>query len=280
VIRTKTKGEMTMATSVTNKRENPKVTSQAQWLAARKALLSKEKEFTKLRDEVSRQRRELPWERVEKKYVFDGPNGKETLADLFEGRSQLVVYHFMFGPDWAEGCQSCSLLADHFDGSVPHLNARDVTLVVVSRAPLAQIEAFKKRMGWNFKWVSSYETDFNFDYHVSFTKEEKATGDVNYNYGMQKFFSDEGPGASVFYKEATGDVFHTYSTYGRGLDILVGAYNFLDMAPKGRDEEGLAFSMAWVRHHDKYEKGQAVDAKKTYEQPKSAGDSCCSGESH
>jgi predicted dithiol-disulfide oxidoreductase (DUF899 family) len=269
-----------MATSVTNKRENPKVTSQAQWLAARKALLSKEKEFTRLRDEVSRQRRELPWERVEKKYVFDGPNGKEMLADLFDGRSQLIVYHFMFGPDWAEGCQSCSLLADHFDGSVPHLNARDVTLVVVSRAPLAQIEAFKKRMGWNFKWVSSYETDFNFDYHVSFTKEEKAKGDVNYNFGMQKFFSDEGPGGSVFYKDATGEIFHTYSTYARGLDILVGAYNFLDMAPKGRDEEGLAFSMAWVRHHDKYEKGQVVDAKKTYEQPKSVSDSCCSGESY
>jgi predicted dithiol-disulfide oxidoreductase (DUF899 family) len=269
-----------MATSITSTKENPKVTSPAQWLAARKALLTKEKEFTKLRDEVSRQRRELPWERVEKKYVFDGPNGKETLADLFEGRSQLIVYHFMFGPDWAEGCQSCSLLADHFDGSVPHLNARDVTLVVVSRAPLAQIEAFKKRMGWNFKWVSTYGTDFNFDYHVSFTKEEKAKGEVNYNYGTQKFFSDEGPGASAFYKDATGDIFHTYSSYGRGLDILIGAYNFLDMAPKGRDEEGLAFSMAWVKHHDKYEKGQSVDAKKTYEQPRSVGDSCCSDETH
>ena len=269
-----------MATPITSTKENPKVTSPAQWLAARKALLTKEKEFTKLRDEVSRQRRELPWERVEKKYVFDGPNGKETLADLFEGRSQLIVYHFMFGPDWAEGCQSCSLLADHFDGSVPHLNARDVTLVVVSRAPLTQIEAFKKRMGWNFKWVSTYGTDFNFDYHVSFTKEEKAKGEVNYNYGTQKFFSDEGPGASAFYKDATGDIFHTYSSYGRGLDILIGAYNFLDMAPKGRDEEGLAFSMAWVKHHDKYERGQSVDAKKTYEQPKSVGDSCCSGETH
>ena len=269
-----------MATPITSTKENPKVTSPAQWLAVRKALLTKEKEFTKLRDEVSRQRRELPWERVEKKYVFDGPNGKETLANLFEGRSQLIMYHFMFGPDWAEGCQSCSLLADHFDGSVPHLNARDVTLVVVSRAPLAQIEAFKKRMGWNFKWVSTYGTDFNFDYHVSFTKEEKAKGEVNYNYGTQKFFSDEGPGASAFYKDATGDIFHTYSSYGRGLDILIGAYNFLDMAPKGRDEEGLAFSMAWVKHHDKYEKGQSVDAKKTYEQPKSVGDSCCSGETH
>ncbi len=266
-----------MATSATSKLENPKVTSPAQWVAARKALLTKEKEFTRLRDEISRQRRELPWERVEKRYVFDGPGGKETLADLFEGRSQLIVYHFMFGPDWVEGCQSCSLLADHFDGSVPHLNARDVTFVVISRAPLAQIEAFKKRMGWNFKWVSSYRTDFNFDYQAAFTKEEKAKGEVYYNYVMQNFPPDEAPGASVFYKGEAGEVFHTYSTYGRGLDILVGAYNFLDMAPKGRDEEGLAFSMSWVRHHDKYEKNQVVDAQKTYEQPKSSGESCCSG---
>ena len=269
-----------MATSATSTKQNPKVTSPAQWLAARKELLRKEKEFTKMRDEVSRQRRELPWERVEKKYVFDGPNGKETLADLFDGRSQLIMYHFMFGPNWVEGCQSCSLLADHFDGSVPHLNARDVTLVVVSRAPFAQIETFKKRMGWKFKWVSSYGTDFNYDYHVTFTKEEKAKGDVNYNYTMQNFHPDEAPGASVFYKDDTGEVFHTYSTYGRGLDIFIGAYNFLDMAPKGRDEEGLAFSMAWVKHHDKYEKGQSVDAKKTHEQPRSVGDSCCSDETN
>src|ERR1700720_3442535 len=195
-----------MATSAPSKIENPKVTSQAQWLAARKQLLTKEKEFTRLRDEISRQRRELPWERVEKRYVFDGPGGKETLADLFEGRSQLIVYHFMFGPDWVEGCQSCSLLADHFDGSVPHLNARDVTLLVVSRAPFAQIEAFKKRMGWKFKWVSSCGADFNYDYHVTFTKEEKAKGDVNYNYTMQNFTPDEAPGASVFYKDETGEI--------------------------------------------------------------------------
>src|SRR4030088_409406 len=260
--------------------ENPRIVSRDEWLTARKQLLAKEKQLTHQHDAVAAERRELPWVKVDKNYVFDGPNGKETLADLFEGRSQLIVYHFMFGPDWAEGCQSCSLLADHFDGSVLHLNARDVTLVVVSRAPLAQIEAFKKRMGWNFKWVSTYGTDFNFDYHVSFTKEEKAKGEVNYNYGTQKFFSDEGPGASAFYKDATGDIFHTYSSYGRGLDILIGAYNFLDRAPKGRDEEGLAFSMAWVKHHDKYEKNQTVDAKKTYTQPKSIGDACCSGESH
>src|ERR1700676_2165783 len=164
-----------------SKREGPKVASQAEWLAARKELLSKEKEFTRLRDELSRQRRELPWERVHKEYVFDSPGGKETLADLFGGRSQLIVYHFMFGPEWQEGCPSCSLLSDHIDGSAVHLNARDVTLLVVSRAPFAQIEAFKKRMGWRFKWVSSYGNDFNHDYHVSFTKEEMAKGEMHYN---------------------------------------------------------------------------------------------------
>jgi predicted dithiol-disulfide oxidoreductase (DUF899 family) len=274
------RGAVNMATPVTSRRENPKVAPAAEWLAARKELLRKEKEFTRLRDELSRQRRELPWERVEKNYVFDGPSGKETLADLFDGRSQLIVYHFMFGPSWEEGCPSCSLLADHFDGSVPHLNARDVTLVVVSRAPLAQIEAFKKRMAWNFKWVSSYGTDFNYDYHVSFTKEEKANGDVYYNYTMQDFPSDEGPGGSAFYKDAAGGIFHTYSTYGRGLDICIGAYNFLDLAPKGRDEEGLAFSMAWVKHHDKYERDKTVDSTQKYSQPKSTRDSCCAGESH
>ena len=269
-----------MATSVTSKTENPKVTSPTQWLAAREEFLKKEKEFTRLRDELSRQRRELPWERVEKNYLFDGPNGKETLADLFEGRSQLIVYHFMFGPDWAEGCHGCSFLADHFDGSVAHLNARDVTLVVVSRAPLAQIEAFKKRMGWNFKWASSFDSDFNYNYNVTFTKEEQANGDVKYNYGTQQFPSDEGPGASAFYKDSTGEIFHTYSTYGRGLDILIGAYNFLDIAPKGRDEGGLPQPMAWLRHHDRYEKSQNVDGKKISTQPRSSGDTCCSGGSH
>jgi len=267
-----------MATPVTGKTAGTKVVSQGEWLVARRALLAKEKEFSRTRDALSRQRRELPWERVEKDYVFEAPSGKETLADLFEGRSQLIIYHFMFGPDWKEGCQSCSLLADHIGGSVAHLNVRDVTMVVVSRAPLAQIEAFKKRMGWKFKWVSSYGTDFNFDYHVSFTKEERARGEVNYNYGMQNFPSDEGPGASVFYKDGQGDLFHTYSTYARGLDMLIGAYNYLDLAPKGRDEEGLAFSMAWVRHHDKYENAPAVDATKPYTQPERVKDGCCSGE--
>ena len=255
--------------TATMKRESPKVVPQSEWLAARTALLKKEKEFTRLRDELSRQRRELPWERVTKKYVFDGPNGKETLADLLAGKSQLIVYHFMFGPGWEQGCQSCSLLSDHFDGSIPHLAARDVSFVVVSRAPLDQIEAFKKRMGWNFKWVSSFGSDFNYDYHVSFTKDEIAKGEMNYNYGAQKFPSEEGPGASVFYKDAAGDVFHTYSAYARGLDMMIGAYNWLDLAPKGRDEDGLAFTMAWVRHHDRYTGADTVDPQTTYAQPKS-----------
>ncbi|MBZ5664680.1 MAG: thioredoxin family protein [Acidobacteriia bacterium] len=254
------------------------VVSPKEWIASRKELLRKEKEFTRLRDELSRQRRELPWEKVEKEYVFEGPNGKETLADLFAGRSQLIVYHFMFGPGWEEGCPSCSFLADHFEGSLVHLANRDVTLVVVSRAPIAQIESFKKRMGWRFKWVSSFGTDFNHDYHVSFTKDELAKGKVYYNYGMGEFPSEEAPGASVFYKNAGGDMFHTYSTYGRGLDILLGAYNFLDLAPKGRDEDGLAFTMSWVRHHDKYAQGYLVDPKAQYVPPKGSGSSCCSGE--
>ena len=235
--------------------QHPKVVSEAEWLTARKEYLTREKEFTRLRDELSRQRRELPWEKVEKQYVFDGPNGKETLADLFGGRSQLIVYHFMFGPGWKEGCPSCSLLADHFDGAAVHLAQRDVTLAVVSRATLPEIEVFKKRMGWRFKWVSSFENDFNRDYHVSFTKDEVAKGKLNYNYSTCEFPSEEAPGASVFYTDGTGDVFHTYSSYARGLDILVGAYNFLDLVPKGRDEDGLAFTMSWVRHHDRYEKG-------------------------
>jgi len=256
------------------------VVSPKEWIAKRKELLPKEKEFTRLRDELSRQRRGLPWEKVEKKYVFDALNGKQTLSELFDGRSQLIVYHFMFGPGWEAGCPSCSFLADHFDGSLVHLANRDVTLVVVSRAPLAQIEAFKKRMGWRFKWVSSFENDFNRDYGVSFTKEEMAKGKVPYNYEMVEFGSEEGPGASAFYKNAGGDIFHTYSTYARGLDILIGAYNFLDLAPKGRDEDGLAFSMAWVRHHDRYDAGYFVDPQAQYVAPKGSGSSCCSGEEH
>jgi predicted dithiol-disulfide oxidoreductase (DUF899 family) len=256
------------------------VVSSAAWLAARKAFLAKEKEFTRLRDELSRQRRELPWEKVDKAYIFDGPRGQETLADLFAGRSQLIVYHFMLGPGWPEGCKSCSFIADHFDGMAVHLAHRDVSLLAVSRAPVPQIESFKKRMGWRFKWVSSNGNDFNYDYHVSFMKDEMAKGKVHYNYGMQEFPSEEGPGASVFYKDPSGDVFHTYSCYSRGLDILVGAYNFLDLVPKGRDEGALAHTMAWVRHHDRYSDDYLVDPAQLYVSPKGVDSSCCSKEDH
>jgi predicted dithiol-disulfide oxidoreductase (DUF899 family) len=246
----------------------PRIVSRDEWLAARTQHLSKEKDFTRLRDQLSAERRTLPWARVEKRYVFDGPDGKETLADLFDGRTQLIVYHFMFGPEWEEGCPSCSFLADHIDGSVVHLAHRDVTLLAVSRAPLLQIEAFKKRMGWRFKWVSSYGSDFNYDYHVSFTKEEMTKGKVYYNYELQEFGSEEAPGASVFYKDGTGDLFHTYSCYARGGDILIGAYNYLDLVPKGRDEDALAFTMAWVRHHDRYGDDYVVDPTEPYSPPK------------
>ncbi len=216
------------------------IVSREEWLAARKRHLGREKEFTRLRDELSRERRELPWVKVEKNYVFDTPDGRQTLSDLFQGRSQLVVYHFMFGPDWGEGCKSCSFWADNFNGVAVHLRHRDVTLLAVSRAPLDKIQAFRKRMGWEFKWVSSFA-------------EELAKGEVYYNYAMQKFPSDEAPGISVFHKNAKGEVFHTYSCYARGLDMLNVAYHYLDLVPKGRDEAGLSFSMAWVRHRDRYE---------------------------
>ena len=229
------------------------VVSRAEWLQARKAHLTREKEFTRLRDRLSAERRALPWARVDKAYAFEGPEGKVTLADLFGGRHQLIVYHFMFGPGWEEGCPSCSFLADHIDGAAVHLGQRDVTLLAVSRAPLRQIEAFRKRMGWRFTWVSSHGTDFNFDYHVSFTKDEMAKGEVDYNFAPREFPSGEAPGISVYYKDEHGDVFHTYSAYARGLDLLVGAYNYLDLVPKGRDEDALAFTMAWVRHHDRYD---------------------------
>jgi predicted dithiol-disulfide oxidoreductase (DUF899 family) len=272
-----------MATSLTQVHQH-KTVSHAEWIEARRQFLAKEKEFTRLRDELSRQRRELPWERVEKSYLFEGPRGQETLDGLFDHRSQLIVYHFMFGPGWSEGCPSCSYLADHFDAMTIHLAHRDVTLAVVSRAPYDQIAAYKKRMGWRFHWVSSFGSDFNYDYHVSETEAEKASGKADYNYSVTTFPSEERPGLSVFHKDAKGGIFHTYSTYARGLDILVGTYNFLDLAPKGRDEEGLKHSMAWVRHHDKYDGGYFVDAEKEYEPPKMAepatGHSCCSGEHH
>jgi predicted dithiol-disulfide oxidoreductase (DUF899 family) len=240
-----------------------KVVSHDEWMAARKQFLAKEKEFTRLRDELSRQRRELPWEKVQKQYVFESPKGKETLADLFAGRSQLMIYHFMLGPGWKEGCPSCSFIADGFDGMIVHLEQRDITMMVVSRAALTEIEVFKKRMGWKFKWVSSFGSDFNYDYHVSFSKDGKPIENAEYNYSTAKFPSEEGPGLSVFAKNSAGEVFHTYSTYARGLDILLGAYNYIDMTPKGRDEANMKpHAMAWVRHHDRYGDGQTVSIER------------------
>jgi predicted dithiol-disulfide oxidoreductase (DUF899 family) len=236
---------------LTEKQVNPEIVSEAEWLVARKDLLTREKEFARQRDALSAARRKLPMVKIDKEYLFDGPNGKETLADLFDGRNQLIVYHFMLGPGWEEGCKSCSYLADHFDGANWHLPHRDVTLAVISRAPFAEIKPYQKRMGWRFKWLSSHGNDFNYDYHVSFTKEEEEKNKIYYNYGIGEFMSDELPGLSVFYKDENGDIFHTYSTYARGLDMLVGAYNFLDLAPKGRDENPDS-TMDWVRRHDSY----------------------------
>jgi predicted dithiol-disulfide oxidoreductase (DUF899 family) len=234
--------------------EPHQVVSREAWLEARKALLVKEKELTRWRDQLSQQRRELPWVKLDKTYTFKGPNGYETLSELFAGRRQLLVYHFMFGPDWDEGCPSCSFWADNYAGAIVHLNHRDVTLVTISRAPLDQLEAYKARMGWTFKWVSSLDTDFNFDYHVSATPEEIEHGDMAYyNYQIRPFPSPERPGISVFYKDETGTVFHTYSCYARGLDMLNGAYHLLDLLPKGRDEAALPYPMAWVRRHDQYD---------------------------
>jgi len=255
---------MTTATANTETMEkstsNPvaKVVPRAEWLAARKELLTKEKEFTRLRDDLSRQRREMPWVKMEKAYRFDSPEGAKTLADLFDGRSQLVVYHFMLGPGWKEGCPSCSYLADSFDSAALHMAHRDTSFAVISRAPSPEIEAFKKRMGWRFPWVSSFGTDFNYDFHVSFPKEQAEAGKVYYNFEMMEFPSEEAPGMSVFYKKGD-EIFHSYSTYARGLDILVPTYNLLDLTPKGRDEDSLPNTMAWVRHHDRYDNGKLVD---------------------
>ena len=221
-----------------------------EWIRKRKALLKKEKEFTQLRDELSAKRRALPWEKVDKQYVFDGPDGRQTLAELFAGRSQLVVYHFMFGPDWKAGCPHCSHWADNFNGIIVHLNQRDVTMVAVSRAPLAKLEAYKKRMGWSFKWVSSHGTDFNFDYHVSYTPEEMEKKKAYHNYAFGDPGVSEREGVSVFYRDAKGGVSHTYSSYARGIDLLNTDYNYLDLVPKGRDEGGRG--PYWVRRHDEY----------------------------
>ena len=234
---------------------NPTIVSQAEWLAARTELLAEEKQLTRQMDALAEKRRALPWVRVDKDYNFEGPGGRVSLADLFAGRSQLVIQHFMLAPGWEEGCPSCSYMADHTDGMLPHLGARDVTMLAVSRAPLAEIEAFKKRMGWHFDWVSSYGSDFNYDFHVAFTEEEMAKGKVNYNYKMQPFGSTDAPGISVFDKDADGNVFHTYSVYGRGVELMMGTYRILDLVPKGRDEEGLEHTMSWVEYHDSYGTG-------------------------
>ncbi len=243
---------------------NHPVVSPEQWLIARKKLLAREKELTHLHDQVARERRALPWVRVEKSYTFDAPDGPRTLADLFAGRRQLIVQHFMLAPGWEEGCSSCSYMADHTDGMLVHLAARDASFVAVSRAPLAEIERFRRRMGWRFNWLSSFGTDFNYDFQVSFTEEPK--GHVYYNYDTQPFECEELPGISVFYRDDAGEVFHTYSTYRRGVEAMMGTYTLLDLTPKGRDEGDGA--MAWVRYHDRYEIAPAVTAAP-------AADSCC-----
>jgi predicted dithiol-disulfide oxidoreductase (DUF899 family) len=202
---------------------------------------------------------------IAKEYVFEGPEGRRTLADLFGGKRQLMIYHFMFGPDWGDaGCPSCSYVADSFAGSLVHLAARDTAFAVISRAPLAKITPFKKRMGWTFPWLSSFGTDFNYDYRASFTQDEMAQGKVAYNFDLVEFPSPEAPGISVFYTDKNGNIFHTYSAYARGTENVVNTYNYLDLVPKGRDEDGLPFTMAWVRHHDRYGDGYLADADKPY----------------
>ncbi len=238
---------------VTSDMTDHPVVSRDEWLSARTAFLKREKEFTRLRDDLSRQRRELPWVKVDKPYLFDTANGTQSLADLFEGRSQLIVQHFMFGPNSDAGCSACSFWADNFAGIGVHLNHRDVTFVAVSRAPLVKLDAFKTRMGWGFKWVSSGRSDFNYDYQASFKPDDIANGTAIYNYETKAKVPEDMPGVSVFYKDATGTIFHTYSTYGRGIDILNSAYNCLDLVPKGRDEDRLPYTSAWLRHHDRYD---------------------------
>jgi len=244
-----------------------KVVSRSDWLQARRRLLEREKQLTRQQDELARQRRELPWVRVDKEYRFEGSNGVETLGDLFRGRSQLAVYHFMFGPEWTAGCPSCSFVSDHFDGQLVHLEHRDVSFTVVSRAPFSKIAPFKERMGWRFPWVSSHGSDFNFDFHVSATDEEKRTGKQDYNFETQDFSLPEREGISVFIRDSRGAIHQTYSAYARGVEQVMGTYHWLDLVPKGRDEDELEFKMQWVRHHDRYGPDYVVDAKKGYVMP-------------
>ena len=261
--------------------ERPRIATPADWLAARKALLKKEKELTHLRDALAAERQALPWVRVEKNYLFDTPTGKKSLADLFDGRSQLAIYHFMFGSDWAEGCPSCSMVGDGIDGALPHLLQRDVTFSAISRAPLPKIESFKSRMGWRFPWASSFGNTFNQDFRVSFTQEELASGKI-YNYGTVGFPREEAPGFSVFAKDPSGNVYHTYSTFGRGLEELLGVYYFLDRVPNGRNEADVKpHPMGWVRHHDKYPAPAAGKSAEPARAPAAKADAgCCHGENH
>lgn len=240
--------------------DHPRIVTQEEWVKARKELLVKEKALTRQRDALVEERLKLPWVKVEKKYAFEAAAGKKTLAELFAGKSQLAIYHFMFGPEWEQGCPSCSLLADHFDNLAIHLAQRDVRFTIISRAPLAKIDEFKKRMGWKFPWVSSQDSDFNADFHVSVPKEEAAKEHM-YNYVLTRFPSEERPGMSIFYKNAKGEVFHTYSVYGRGLEDFMSVYAILDRVPKGRDEAALPHGMAWVRHHDRYPESNMVEVK-------------------
>jgi predicted dithiol-disulfide oxidoreductase (DUF899 family) len=257
--------------------ESPKIVSREEWLQARTALLAKERALTHQRDAVSAERRSLPWIRVEKEYLFDTVEGPATLAELFDGRSQLIVYHFMWRRELGAGCVGCSFLADHVDGPNQHLAQHDVSFVAVSRAPLPVLQDFKRRMGWKFKWVSSTGSSFNFDYHVSFTPEQLASGEVYYNYRKTKASIEELSGISVFYRAENGDIFHTYSSYGRGNEEVLGAYMYLDLTPKGRNETGPNFTLSdWVRHHDRYDAGGHVDATGGYIAAENGAlESCC-----
>ena len=229
------------------------IVSHDEWLAARQQLLLREKEFTRLRDQLNAERLALPWVRIEKPYVFEGPNGRETLTDLFDGRSQLVVKHFMFGPDWTDGCVGCSFELDNLAGALVHLEHHDVTYVAIARAPFVRIEAFRRRMGWRCKFVSSFGSDFNYDFHVSFRPDEIASGKADYNYDLRDVGIDELSGRSVFYRDAAGEIFHTYSSYARGGEISLGSYGILDVTPKGRNETINGNLTDWVRHHDRYD---------------------------
>jgi len=254
---------------------NNPVVSREEWLEARRALLQKEKELTRLKDKLSAERRQLPWIKIEKEYVFDTPQGKKTLSELFQNKSQLIVYHFMFGPGWQEGCVGCSFGSDHTDAALQHLLQKDVNYVAVSRAPLSEIEPFRKRMGWKFDWVSSNGSDFNYDFHVSATDEEKQRGQMFYNFTNMPYVMDEASGTSVFYKNEKGEIFHTYSSYGRGGEDILGTYFFLDITPKGRDEADTDGNLTnWVRHHDKYDKGGYVDQTGRYHADEKKEDCC------